>query len=119
MDLIVLQRRRIALRFRVARAFVMFGLIVAVSNMPPDFAGGDGFRMASALPRSTHCLVGGGGEGPGQAACVRTVAAGFTSVGEPAAGVLFATLALAPASRRKRPASLVPLCAPGRRRVTR
>lgn len=95
-------RGRVVLILRVTRMIVAVGLIVAITNMPPDIPGGDGFRMASVGPRSSCFPVGGGSEGPGQAACVRTVAAGFTSSGEPAAGVLFATLALAPASRRRR-----------------
>lgn len=104
MDLTVVQHEKIASRCRMFRALLMVGMIIAVSNKPPDSAGGDGFRMASVLPRSSPCQVGGSGEERGQAAYVRTVAAGFTTVGEPAAGVLFATLALAPA-RRRRPRS--------------
>lgn len=96
------RRARVAHLIRFTRMVVMIGMIFAASKVPPEFAGGDGFRMASVGPGSRLCCVGGSGENPGQAACVRTVAAGFTPYGEPAAGVLFATLALAPASRRRK-----------------
>lgn len=97
---------RMVSMLRFTQRVVMIGMIVAASKMPPEIAGGDGFRMASVGPGSRLCCVGGSGENPGQAACVRTVAAGFTPYGEPAAGVLFATLALAPASRRVKVARL-------------
>lgn len=80
----------------------MLGMILAMSNTPPDYAGGDGFRMASAGPRFNCWDVGASSEERDVVAYVRTVAAGFSPYGEPAAGVLFATLTLAPASRRRR-----------------
>ena len=97
----VVPRSKLARRFRIVRLWVMLALMLAATAAAPDFPGGDGLRMASVGPRSSHCLVGGRGDDPGQNAYVRTVAAGFTSVAEPAAGVLFAGLAFLAAMRRR------------------
>jgi hypothetical protein len=91
----------IARQFRFVRLWVMLALMLAASAAAPDFPGGDGLRMASVGPRLNLCLVGGSGESRGQDAYVRTVAAGFTSAAEPAAGVLFAGLAFLAALRRR------------------